>query len=142
MPDTSDDTEPNVRSARYIIVESRTLCPQCNLVTTVFAFALPAGYESFCVFEDDEPGAWEAPGIAATLSYVDHLSEAVTKRIRAITSLYRIDVHHETGESFWMNHCQHCGAQMEEEELHGELDGPFGPTPWAGSGSDAVARSA
>jgi hypothetical protein len=21
---------------------------------------------------------------------------------------------------------------MEEEELHGELDGPFGPTPWQG----------
>jgi len=31
-----------------------------------------------------------------------------------------------------MNHCEHCGAQVEEEELHGESESPFGPMPSEG----------
>ena len=126
MPETYD-AKPNVRSAKYIIVQTRTLCQQCHLVTTVFAFSLPAGYESLCAYDDDETETWEALGIAAVLSYVEYLSEAVARHIHAITTHYRMDRNLETGESFWMNHCQHCGTQMNEEELH-ELDGPFNPT--------------
>ena len=133
--DTANDTDPNVRSANYVIVESRILCLQCNVVTAVFAFALPVGYESLYVDDDtpdDENGTWEAPGMAAVLSYVEYLPETVANRIRAMTSHYRIDLDSENGGTFWMNHCEHCGAQMEEEELHGEPEGPFGPMAYEG----------
>ena len=118
-----------------IIVESRILCTQCNVVTAVFAFALPAGYESLNVDDntpDDEMGSWEAPGVGAILSYVDHLPESIANRIRTLTSHYRIDRDIASGEAFWLNHCEHCGALIEEEELHGDLDGPFGPMPCEG----------
>jgi hypothetical protein len=122
----------NVRSSRYFIVESRMRCDQCNVVTAVFGFALPADYESLYVDDDapdDESGTWESPGIAAVLSYVDYLPEAVADRIRSVTQHYRLDLQSEAGGTFWMNHCEHCGAQMEEEELHGDPGSPFGPCP-------------
>lgn len=135
MPETAEDAHPNVRSTRYFIVESRILCLQCDVVTAVFAFALPADYESLYVDDDtpdDEIGTWETPGMACVLSYVEYLPETVAKRIRAMTPHYRIDLHNEIGRTFWINHCEHCGAQMEEEELHGEPEGPFGPMPYEG----------
>jgi hypothetical protein len=104
-------------------------------VTKVFAFTLPVGYESLNV-DDDAPGdaigTWETPGLAAVLSYVGYLPESVANRIRAMTRCYRIDRDIENGEAFWMNHCEHCEAQIKEEELHGELDGPFGHEPYLG----------
>lgn len=54
-------------------------------VTSVFAFALPAGYESLNVGDDapeEDGGTWEAPGLAAVISYVEYLPEAITWRIR------------------------------------------------------------
>ena len=132
MTERADDASSNVRATSYIIVEGKILCGQCDVVTAVFAFALPAGYESLYVDEDtpdEEGGAWEALGMAVVLSYVEYLPDAVANRIRAKTSHYRLDLDRESGQSFWMNHCEHCGAQMEEEELHGDLDGPFGPIP-------------
>ena len=135
MPYATDNTDPNVRSARYLIVESKTLCPQCNVVSRVYAFALPAGYESLTVDDDspdDERGTWEVPGLPAVLSYVEYLSETVVNRILVMTPHYRIDRDGETGGTFWMNHCEHCGGQMIEEALHGEPEGAFGATPQEG----------
>ena len=123
--------EPNVKAARYAIVESRMSCLKCEVVTAVFAFALPAGYESLNV-DDDTPdseyGEWEPAPMAAVLSYVEYLPQAVANRIRDKTSNFRLDLHTATGHAFWMNHCEHCGVQIEEEELH-EMEGPFGPIP-------------
>ena len=135
MPDTADNADPNVRSTRYFIVESKITCLQCNVVTKVFAFALPAGYESLNADDDtpdDESGTWESPGMAAVLSYVEYLPESVANRMRAMTPYYRTDVDIESGATFWMNHCEHCRAQLNEEGLHGEPEGPFGPEPYHG----------
>ena len=130
MLDTTRNSDPNVRSSKYFIVESRIRCAKCEVVTTVFGLALPAGYESLQVDDDipdDESGPWEALGIAAVLSNVEYLPETVAQRIRSVTQNFRLDLHSEGGVSFWMNHCEHCGAQMEEEELHGDPGSPFAP---------------
>jgi hypothetical protein len=87
-PETTGGLEPNVKAARYTIVESRIPCLKCHLVTAVFAFALPAGHESLNVDDDtpdDEYGEWEPAPVAAVLSYVEYLPEAVVNRIRAKT---------------------------------------------------------
>jgi hypothetical protein len=84
MPEIAYDRGANVRSARYVIAETRTRCQQCNSVTRVFAFALPVGYESLYVDDDtpdDEDGTWEAQGMAAVLSYVEYLHPAIANRI-------------------------------------------------------------
>ncbi len=131
MSEAADDFEPNVRSSSYSLVQGRMQCPQCDSVTAVFACALPAGYESRYV--DDGPvgaeiGTWEVQTMAAVLSYIESLPDTVANHIRALTQHFRLAPDEASGETFWINHCEHCGAQMEEEELH-EFDGPFGPMP-------------
>ena len=130
MPDDTDSPNANVRSNRYFIVESRIRCYQCNRVTAVFGFSLPEDYETIYVNDDvpdDVTETWDSPGMAAVLSYVDYLPETVADRIRSMTEHYRLDLVDEDSESFWMNHCEHCGAQLEEEELHGDPGSPFMP---------------
>jgi hypothetical protein len=61
--------------------------------------------------------------------YVEYLPETVTSRIRSVTQHYRLDSDSETASTFWTNHYEHCGAQIEEEELHSDLGRPFGPMP-------------
>jgi hypothetical protein len=132
MLDNTRNAHPNVRSTKYLIVESKTRCDQCKVVTAVFAFALPASYESLYVDDDtpdDESGTWETRGIAAVLSYVEYLPETVADHVRSVTQHYRLDRNGEIGSTFWTNHCEHCGAPMEEEELHGDPGNPFGPMP-------------
>jgi hypothetical protein len=104
MGDTADNANPNVRSTRYFIVESKITCLQCNVVTKVFGFALPAGYESLNIDDDtpdDESGTWETPGMAAVLSYVEYLPESVANRMCAMTPYYRTDVDIGSGATFW-----------------------------------------
>jgi hypothetical protein len=130
MLEETPNTYPNVRSSAYFIVESRVRCDQCDVVTAVFGFALPADYESLHVGDDtpdDERGTWEAQGIGAVLSFVEYLPETVAQRIRSVTQNYRLGHQGEASGSLWINHCEHCGAPMEEEELHGDPGSPFGP---------------
>jgi hypothetical protein len=132
MPDTTLNVHPNVKSSRYFIIESRIRCDRCVVVTAVFGFVAPAGYESLRVDDDtpdDEDGTWEVSAMAAVLSYVEYLPETVANRIRSVTPNYRLDTHSDAGGTFWMNHCEHCGAPLEEEELHGDPGRPFGPMP-------------
>lgn len=129
MSNITSEVSPNVRSSRYTIVESGARCVHCKRTSAVFAFALPKDYEALVVDDDtpdDEPGSWESPNVPTVLSYVEHLTESVMTHIRAKTSHYRLHMHDESGQSIWMNHCEHCGGQMEEEDLHGDQDGPFG----------------
>jgi hypothetical protein len=125
---------PNVRASQYTIVESHVLCLECNAVTAVFAFSLPKGYQSLVIDddEDDDSGVWETPGIAAVLGYVEYLDDRVARRIRTLTPNYRFGTHRETGQAYWMSHCQHCDVEIDEGELHGEPEGPFGPMPSQG----------
>ena len=135
MTQPTQTDHPNVRSDKYVIVESKSPCPQCSVLTAVFGLAVPADYETLTVDDDtpeDEEGTWEAPGLAAVLSFVEFLPDSVAAHIRELTPHYRLDFDVETGGRFWLNHCQHCGAQQLEEELHGEIDGPFTSMPSVG----------
>ena len=135
MLDTTRNAHPNVRSSKYFIVESRIRCDRCKAVTAVFGFALPASYESLYVDDDtpdDEEGTWEAQGIAAVLSYVEYLPESVANCIRSVTQHYRLNRDSETSSTLWTSHCEHCGAPLQEEELHGDPDSPFRHMPEQG----------
>jgi hypothetical protein len=130
MVTVNEGSGPNVRHSRYIIVESKIACPQCSLTTAVFAFALPAGYESLNPADDmphDANEAWERTEFAAVLSYVGHLTEATMNRVAALTAHYRLDSNTHGGGEFLKNHCEHCQEPIEEELLHEDLDSPFGP---------------
>lgn len=142
MRDAANNIEPNVRSSRYHIVQSRTRCPQCETLTPVFTFAVPSGYESRYADDgtpDDESGTWEVQGAAAVLMYIEYIPDRVVDRVRELTSHYRLAKESEGDATFWINHCAQCGVQQCEEDLH-EFDGPFGPSPVEGPEAVEVHR--
>ena len=127
MSNVNEGSGPSVRHFNYIVVEEKVTCPQCSLVTAVFALALPAGYESFNPADnqpDNSPEAWERAELAAVLSYVGYLPHAVVNRIASLTAHYRLSS--ESAHAVWRNHCEHCRMAIEEELLHEDLDSPFG----------------
>ena len=137
MPNANEVSGPNVRHSSYIIVENKIACPRCSLITPVFAFALPAGYESLNPADDmpdDVSEAWDRTELAAVLSYVQYLPDAVIHRIGTLTAHYRLDSNSEGSGRFWKNHCEHCQEAIEEELLHEDLDSPFGPMGAESSG--------
>lgn len=133
MPDDAKERDPNVRSSKYIIIESRMACPHCSAITAVFAFALPPGHESIYVDDDtpdEEIGTWEKVDLAAILSYVSNLPDAVTNHVRGLTSGFVRE--RDDSQGCWTNHCEHCGERLDDQELHDGMDGPFGPEPREG----------
>jgi hypothetical protein len=61
------------------------------------------------------------------LSFVEYLPDAVIAQIEAATPHYRCSPDSNGKAGIWRNHCEHCGESADENDLHGDLDGPFGP---------------
>ncbi|MBS0393056.1 MAG: conjugal transfer protein TraC [Proteobacteria bacterium] len=108
--------EPNVRGPAYFLAASASRCWRCSVRSRVHGFILPAGHET--LFDDDESDdwTWELAEEPSILCYVDWLAPAVAQRVAALTPHYRIGHSRLTGSQYWMNHCDHCGAEFDDHE--------------------------
>ena len=61
------------------------------------------------------------------------LAAPVRRELQRRSPAYRLTS--VDGAEQWNNHCEHCGAPQDEEELHGEPDAAFMP-----ASADAGAR--
>jgi hypothetical protein len=143
--------EINIRSARFYIARTMATCWHCGSPTAVVAIAVPPGHETLDVDDDasdegqdDETQHREHPALAwsvadhnAFLFYVDSLPAAVQKRINQYQPAYRpIDADAAApatavgggSGSYWANHCEKCGCQLDDHELFCEPEGAFLPT--------------
>jgi hypothetical protein len=140
-------TAINLRADRYYIAEARGTCGHCRQATRLVAVVLPGGHEVL-EWDDDaaegagddapddagEAGTWEAVARPAFLFHVAYLPEHVQRRLCA-GSAYSPARSAPGDESCWVNHCEHCGAPFDDQELFCEPGGAFCPA------SDAEARS-
>jgi hypothetical protein len=153
MPSPLVSPEMNIRSPRYYIARTVSTCWHCGSPTALVAIAVPPGHETLDVDDDasdegsdDETqhrehpaAAWSVADHNAFLFYVDSLPGAVQKRINHYEPAYRpIDADATaaapaTGAgggsgSYWANHCEQCGCQLDDHELFCEPEGAFLPT--------------
>jgi len=146
--------EINIRSPRYYIARTVSTCRHCGLPTALVAIAVPPEHETLDV-DDDAPdegwddetrhrehpaAAWSVADHNAFLFYVDSLPAAVQKRINGYQPAYRpIDGYAAAAPapapaeggvsgSYWANHCEKCGCQLDDHELFCEPEGAFLPT--------------
>lgn len=108
-------TAPNYQSDSYFIVANKLQCLTCFGITTVFAFPLPGGIMPF---------------------YIRRLSPNAIEQVNRFTQGYRLDKDQSTGETYWMNHCDDCGAQIDEVDIFEDsknADGPFSKQPFEGA---------
>jgi hypothetical protein len=117
-----DENDIDVRSPRYLIARSSGHCEHCGHPTVLVAVCLPPGHESF-----DEDDVWSRADRHVFLFHIDNLCEAAQRRLREIAPYYDFDPGEEGG-SQWVNHCEHCGALLDDVGLFCEPEGPFLPT--------------
>jgi hypothetical protein len=117
-----EEDRMNVRSANYLVLRAIAWCPRCAQPTSVFCLGVMSGYES----RTEE--RWISEDAAALLFYVESLSKGVGDLVRELAPQFRIDYSTPVDRSYWVNHCQHCGAIQEDHDLHCEPDAAFLPT--------------
>jgi hypothetical protein len=128
----SDHDLANVRSKRYWIARTTHPCAHCAQVTVLAALAVPPGHETVSQAEGtaDVQGSdhWEQVWLSAFLFEVDSLPHHVTLRVAALAKGYRLTRESPERSRGWLNHCEHCGAPQEDQELFCEPEGAFFPT--------------
>jgi len=59
---------------------------------------------------------------------VQQLPQAVQDRLTQLSRFFRLSFSEATLNSYWANHCEHCGTLLGDHELHCEPDGAFMPS--------------
>ncbi len=128
MPATEPLSDPNLRSPTYYVVQTNAACRHCGLATRLLALALPRTHETL----EADPGesakdAWQHANVDAFLFYVEQLPHRVQHQLQQISPGYRQAQSAATQSVYWVNHCEHCGALLDDYDLHCEPEGAFMP---------------
>jgi hypothetical protein len=133
MVDSGSKANINVRSGSYWIAHATGECGRCRASTRLVALALPPQHQSLALDWDIEKDelvdyVWETVEWSAFIFYVEYLPEEVRRHLQAASEGYRFALSDQTRGSYWANHCDSCGALIEDHDLFCEPDGAFLPT--------------
>jgi hypothetical protein len=129
--------DANFRSQFYYVARAAAPCPSCDHSTCVLALALPSAHETLDVDSEaaSDPGdgrgadlLWQQADANAFLFYVQQLPDDVRRRMQQLSSNYRLAQGASSPILHWANHCERCGAQLDDNDLHCEPDGGFMPS--------------
>jgi hypothetical protein len=118
---------PKFRSRTFLLAQRLTNCWYCGGTTRVAAVGLPVDHE---VLDDDEESdalAWQSVADVALLFFIEKLSKNVRKRLRTLAPRFQLMHGAPTQDSYWVNHCEHCNAVLDDHELHCEPGDTFVP---------------
>jgi len=135
MSEIAPLADANVRSETYYVARANVRCWHCGLSTRVLALAMPHGHETLdgdtradADGGDAAPDAWQRAAVNAMLFYVESIPEDVQERLNRLSPFFRLAHSAATLNSYWANHCEHCGTLLGDHELHCEPDGAFMPS--------------
>jgi len=119
--------QANVRAQSYYVACTEVRCWRCGISTRLLALAVPHSHETLDGDSPLSPDAWQRADFTAFLFYVEHLPASVQTRLTQLSRNFQPG--HSTAAlgCYWANHCEHCGALLEDHELHCEPDGAFLP---------------
>jgi hypothetical protein len=126
-PPQMDLQDPNFRSVYHYVAQLSVDCWWCGVTTRAVALVLPDGHEA--LDQPDEQGVelWQAIAARALLFYIDKLSASAAANMCRLAPGLRRVASEETQASVWVNHCEHCGASLSDDELHCEPGDSFVP---------------
>jgi hypothetical protein len=127
----------NIHSPRFFLACTTATCGRCSGRTSTFAIAVPPGHEVL-EFDDaaDEARAvdsWHVAACNAFLFHVAFLPAGIRDRLGLVTRSYHL-AYEGTISRYWANHCEQCGAQLDDQELFCEPEGAFLPTSESDAG--------
>jgi hypothetical protein len=146
MPTTSatDLSLYNIRASHYFVLQAHCPCKTCKQDTQVIALALPPQHqclESDVLQQEDDdftglgaaefhdwlfaPEQWYDIAGPAIIMTVAALCDTVTATLQAHYPNYSLSG--EGNNRHWQNHCQHCGADIRDGDLHAHTTSVFSP---------------
>jgi hypothetical protein len=135
MTETPTLADANVRSQTYYVARTDMRCWHCGLSTRLLALAMPRDHETLdedaqadADCGDRASEAWHGAAVNAIIFYVECLPDGVKDRLNLISPFFRLAHSTATLNSYWANHCEHCGTLLGDHELHCEPDGAFMPS--------------
>jgi hypothetical protein len=78
--------------------------------------------------DESAPDDWQRANLNAFIFYVQHLPDDVQDRLSQLSQFFRLAHSDATQNSYWANHCEHCGTLLGDHELYCEPDGAFLPS--------------
>src|SRR5271168_2797370 len=126
--------DANVRSQTYYVARTEVKCWHCGQATRLLALAIPHGHETLDMDVPVDSGqnsalaGWHRASFNAFLFFVECLSDEVQSQLSRISRSFRLARCAATLNSYWANHCDHCGALLGDHELHCEFDCAFMPS--------------
>jgi hypothetical protein len=137
----------NVRSPTYYVARTNVRCWHCGLSAGLLALAIPHDHETLdgdtqadADCDESAPDAWQRAGLNAFLFYVERLPDGVQDRLNQLSQFFRLAHSAATLNSYWANHCEHCGTLLGDHELHCEPDGAFTPSSEAAAANIQLLR--
>jgi hypothetical protein len=115
----------NVRSPTYYVARTVKPCTRCGKSNRLLALALPPNHEALDT-EAPEDDVWQTVRAHAFLFYVTKLPDSVQRHLLHLSPLFRLTRGTDGLNSYWANHCEHCGVGIGDLELHCE-PGAFMP---------------
>lgn len=115
----------NVCSPDYFVARTRARCRRCGRTTGLLALALSGKHETRVA---DDPEAWQTARGNAFIFQVEQLPDHVQACLSRLSRHFRPAPIEPAGSAAWTNHCEHCGAAFEEQDLHCEPGGAFMPS--------------
>jgi hypothetical protein len=137
MPEFRSLPDANVRSPTYYVARTEANCWYCGQPTRLLALAMPHGHETL---DMEAPDSWHRARFNAFLFFVERLSDEVQSRLSRISQSFRLARCAATLNSYWANHCEHCGALLGDHELHCEFDCAFMPSSESNAASIELLR--
>jgi hypothetical protein len=122
-----DLQEPNFRSANYYVAQLSVDCWRCGATTRAVALVLADGHEALDEPDEQDVQRWQAIAGTALLFYIDQLSVGAEANLCRLAPGFRQVADDETQASVWVNHCEHCGTSLSDDELHCEPGDSFVP---------------
>jgi hypothetical protein len=128
MTATESLCDPNMRSPTYYVAHTNAECRHCGLATRLLALALPRTHETLEADESADEGDWQHANVDAFLFYVEQLPHRIQHRLQQMAPGFRRAQFGAAQGAYWVNHCEHCGALLDDYELHCEPEGAFMPS--------------
>jgi hypothetical protein len=121
--DTSE-ADINVRSRGFYIMKSSRVCWQCDKVTSIFCFLLPANHQVKC-YDDDERPYWFSCNESTKLSNIRILNKKAIEKMSTLTKHYTLEFSRQAGVGYYMNHCEICASKLGDFYTHDSPGGGF-----------------
>jgi hypothetical protein len=122
LPGGEDDEEFSITSDQAYVASATTSCQECH-----------SKIEVICIY-CESGGVFEEPLTQFTVSAIWQMDDALARQLGPWPFFKEVyDPAYQ--ESYFANHCPHCGALQEDMYLHSEPDEPFYSIPRAAPGS-------